>query len=127
LTRKPTVEAIVNEIGRYDGRDAARVSQRIRETASLANYLDRVEAIHREMVSTVSPSPDPVDALRAHGRFLAQWLKRLGDGMIPENFDTLMAAREFTNQHQALLASAEVLREDNAALRARLELLTREA
>jgi hypothetical protein len=52
LTREPTKEAIATEIGRYDARDAAIVSGRIREFASLSTYLDRVEAIHRDVVAT---------------------------------------------------------------------------
>jgi hypothetical protein len=118
LTREPAKEAIVTEIGRYDTHDAALVSGRIREFASLSIYLDSVEAIHRDVVAT----PQVLDAsadLRALGRFIAQWLRRLGEGMIPENFDNLLAANKFASEHRAVL-------EENAALRARVDALNRE-
>jgi hypothetical protein len=116
LTREPTMEAIVTEIGRYDAHDAALVSNRIRDTASLSIYLNRVEAIHREIVATPGNLPDATADLRALGRFVAQWLRRLGEGMIPENFDTLLAANTFAGEHRAVV-------EENAALRAKLESL----
>jgi Glycosyltransferase Family 4 len=116
LTREPTVEALVTEIDRYDARDAALVSNRIRDTASLSIYLDRVEAIHRELVATPGKLPDATADLRALGRFVAQWLRRLGEGVIPENFDTLLAANKFAGEHRAVV-------EENAALLAKLEVL----
>jgi hypothetical protein len=116
LTREPTKDAIVTEIGRYDTHDAALVSDRIREIASLSTYLDRVEAIYRDVVATPQVVADAPADLRALGRFIAQWLRRLGEGMIPENFDNLLAANKFASEHKAVL-------EDNAALRAQLECL----
>jgi hypothetical protein len=116
LTRDPTREAIVTEIGRYDPHDAALVSSRIREIASLSIYLDRVEAIYRDVVATPRNLPDAAADLRALGKFVAQWLRRLGEGMIPENFDTLLAANKFAGEHHAVV-------EENAALRAQLESL----
>src|ERR1700687_544478 len=70
LTREPTEEAIVTEIGRYDTHDAALISGRIREFASLSTYLDRVEALYREVVATPQVLDAPAD-LRALGRFIA--------------------------------------------------------
>jgi hypothetical protein len=119
LTREPTKEAIATEIGRYDARDAAIVSGRIREFASLSTYLDRVEAIHRDVVATPQVLADAPLDLRALGRFIGQWLRRLGEGMIPENFDNLLAANEFASEHRAVL-------EENARLRARVDALNRE-
>ena len=116
LTREPTKEAIVTEIGRYDTHDAALVSGRIREFASLSTYLDRVEAIYRDVVATPQVLADAPADLRALGRFIAQWLRRLGEGMIPENFDNLLAANKFANEHRAVL-------EENATLRAQLQCL----
>jgi len=116
LTREPTKDAIVTEIGRYDTHDAALVSGRIREFASLSTYLDRVEAIYRDVVATPQVVADAPADLRALGRFIARWLRRLGEGMIPENFDNLLAANKFASEHKAVL-------EDNAALRAQLEYL----
>jgi hypothetical protein len=126
LTRKPTTEAIVDEIGRYDAHDASRVTHRIRDVASLSIHLDRVEAIYRDIISTPRSFPDPAGDLRALGRFLAQWLGRLGEGMIPENFDTLVAANKFATEHQAVVLNARAMSEDNAALRAQIEALEQE-
>jgi len=123
LTREPTTETIMTEIARYDARDAAIVSGRIRELASLSTYLDRVEAIYRDVVATPQVLADaPVD-LRALGRFIAQWLRRLGEGMIPENFDNLLAANKFASEHRAVLEENATLRAQNATLQAQLECL----
>jgi hypothetical protein len=118
LTREPTKEAIVTEIGRYDTHDAALVSGRIREFASLSTYLDRVEAIYRDVVATPQVLADAPADLRALGRFIAQWLRRLGEGMIPENFDNLLAANKFASEHRAVLEDNATLRAQNATLRA---------
>jgi hypothetical protein len=123
LTREPTKEAIVAEIGRYDTHDAALVSGRIREFASLSTYLDRVEAIYRDVVATPQVLADAPADLRALGRFIAQWLRRLGEGMIPENFDNLLAANKFASEHSAVVEENATLRAQNAALRAQLECL----
>jgi hypothetical protein len=114
LIREPTKEAIVAEIDRYDAHDAAFVSHRIRDVASLAIHLDRVEVIHRDIVGAPRNLPDPVGDLRALGSFVAQWLLRLGEGMIPENFDTLLAANKFAAEHCAVV-------EDNVSLRRQLD------
>jgi hypothetical protein len=116
LTREPTKEAIMTEIGRYDAHDAALTSRRIRDVASLSTHLDRVEAIHRDIVATPGALADATADLRALGKFVAQWLRRLGEGMIPENFDNLLAANKFASEHHAVL-------EENATLRAQLECL----
>ncbi len=123
LTREPTKEAIVTEIGRYDTHDAALVSGRIREFASLSTYLDRVEAIYRDVVATPQVLADAPADLRALGRFIAQWLRRLGEGMIPENFDNLLAANKFASEHRAVLEENATLRAQNATLQAQLECL----
>lgn len=114
LTLKPTPELILTEIGRYDAADAALVSRRIRDIASLATYLDRVEAIYRNVVSIPHVLPSATADLRALGSFIAQWLRRLGEGMIPENFDNLLAANRFADEHLAVV-------EDNARLRVQLQ------
>ncbi|HKG96679.1 MAG TPA: glycosyltransferase [Pyrinomonadaceae bacterium] len=114
LIHGPTKETILSEIGRYDPHDAALVSHRIRDVASLATHLDRVEAIHRDIVDEPRNPPDPTRDLRALGSFVAQWLRRLGEGMIPENFDTLLAANKFVAEHCAIV-------EDNGSLRQQLE------
>jgi hypothetical protein len=120
LTRSPSAEAIAADIARYDAADAARVSQRIRAVATLPAYLDHVEALHRE-VADVSKPADPLEDLRATGVFMAQWLRRLGEGMIPENFDTLVAANTFAAEHRLVVADNASLRDKQVALQRRLD------
>ncbi|MDI1263308.1 MAG: glycosyltransferase family 4 protein [bacterium] len=120
LTRSPTVEAISAEIARYDAVDASAVSTRIREVASLSGYVDRVEAMHRE-VAAAPRRVDPPDDLRASGLFMAQWLRRLGEGMIPENFDTLLAANKFAAEHRAMVDENAALRNDKVLLRREID------
>jgi hypothetical protein len=51
LTRPVSVDALRADIRRYDAADAARVSKFVREHCSLESYLDRLEAIHRELMA----------------------------------------------------------------------------
>lgn len=123
LTRQPTPETISAEIARYDAADAALAALRIRETASLSAYLDQVEAVHRDLLADPFVV-DAVDDLRATGAFITDWLRRLGEGMIPENFDTLQAANKFATEHQGVVADNATLRQQLAQLQARADLLT---
>ncbi|MBR0712873.1 hypothetical protein [Bradyrhizobium liaoningense] len=120
LTRPITAEAIATEIERYDAADAAVVSRRIRDVAPLSAYLDRVEALHRDIVASPCEADCAAD-LRATGLFMAQWLRRLGEGTIPENFDRLQEANRFAAEHRALVDKNESLRRtcDDALARAK--------
>jgi len=115
LTRPVTAEAISAEIARYDAADAAVVSDRIREIATLSAYLDRVEVLHREIAEAPLPD-DPVGDLHASGTFMTQWLRRLGEGTIPENFDRLAEANRFAVEHRGVLTENASLRDDAARL-----------
>jgi glycosyltransferase involved in cell wall biosynthesis len=76
LTRTPTTEVLLTEIARYDPRDAAVVSARIREVAALSTHLARLEEIYREILENWSCSPDDVCRhSEAVARFLASWLR----------------------------------------------------
>ena len=119
LTRPPTTESIMAEICRYDAHDASRVSGRIRDVASLSTHLDRVETIYRDVLATNRDHPSAALELRALGGFVSKWLRRLGEGMLPENFDKLQAATEFAAVHQTVV-------EENAAMRVELENLRAE-
>jgi hypothetical protein len=120
LTRAVTADAISAEIARYDAADAMKVSERIREVATLSAYLDQVEALHRE-VAALPRDVNSREDLRATGSFAAQWLRRLGEGTIPENFDTLLAANEFAAEHGAVVDENARLRGENFALQQELE------
>jgi glycosyltransferase involved in cell wall biosynthesis len=75
LTRKPTVEALRAEIARYDARDAAAVSARIRALAGLSDHLPRLEQIYQDMVTNWSCSSDDLRRnSEAVGTFFAAWL-----------------------------------------------------
>jgi hypothetical protein len=120
LTRAVTVDSVSAEIARYDATDATMVSEHIRKVATLPAYLDQVEALHRE-VAIMPHDVDPSEDLRATGSFMAQWLRRLGEGTIPENFDTLLAANKFAAEHRAVVDENALLRDENIALRLELE------
>nr|WP_211389497.1 glycosyltransferase [Bradyrhizobium diazoefficiens] len=119
LTRAVTAEAVAAEIGRYDALDAAAVSAHIRDVAPLSAYLDQVEALHRE-VAAAPHEVDPVEDLRAAGLFIAEWLRRLGEGMIPENFDHLQAANAFAAEHRAVVDENASLRDERDEMSRRL-------
>ena len=127
LTREPTREAIVAEILRYDAHDARQASNRIRDIASLSTYLDQVEIIYRKIVAAPPSHPDAAADLRAFGRFAGQWLRRLGEGMIPENFDKLLAANKFAGEHRAIVEENAALRAELESFHAQMEVLNREA
>ncbi len=109
LTRPPTVDALLAEIARYDPQDAARVSGRIRETAPLSGYLDQVEAIHRE-VAGAGYACEPERDGRELSAFLAAWMRRLSDTIVPEYVDSITAERD------ALVSAAETMRAQAASL-----------
>lgn len=54
LNKEVSVEALRQEIGRYDPSDAAAASDYIREHAGLDRYLDQLEGVHRDAQSDVS-------------------------------------------------------------------------
>ena len=126
LTRQPSTEAIVGEIRHYDAQDAARASRRIRDVVSLSAHLDRVEAMHREIVAAVQPLPDPASDLRALGVFIAQWLRRLEEGVVPENFEVLSAANVAQRQFDAeRLGHLQQIHSLNGTCAARLKLINK--
>jgi glycosyltransferase involved in cell wall biosynthesis len=106
LTRRPSRDAIIAEVGRYDPHDSARVSLRIREVASLSAHVDRVETMHREIAAAAQSPADPADDLRALGGFIAQWLRHLGEGVVVENFDALVAANKAAVSSAAAMQAA---------------------
>jgi Glycosyltransferase Family 4 len=124
LTQQPSRDAIGGEIGRYDAQDAARASHRIRDVVSLSAHLDRVEAIHSEIVAAGQPPPDRANDLRELGAFIARWLCRLGEGIVPENFEVLSAANTAQRQFEAeRLNYLQQIRVLNDACVDRLELI----
>jgi hypothetical protein len=111
LKQDPTVEALLAQIGRYSAKDAAIVSLRIREIASLSNHLDRVEAIYRDVVSNWTFSSD--DQRRhseALGTFIATWLHRRGYHAVSGDFTDVVA------QHAAAIAERDALVTEREAI-----------
>jgi hypothetical protein len=74
--RHPLVpDLIVREIERYDARDAAEVSRRVREEAGLEPALDRLVALYEEVIAEherEGPS-DPAEESRAAAVYLRDW------------------------------------------------------
>lgn len=74
LTEMPAPEAILREIRRYDPRDAAEVSRRVRETAGLEGALDRLLGVYEEVLDESSTAaPDPEADLRAASAYVRRW------------------------------------------------------
>jgi hypothetical protein len=114
LTRAPTVEALLFEINRYQAKDAALAGARIRQVASLADHLDRVEAIYRDIVSKWRCSPgDERKHSEAAAIFLATWLRGLDHSTVSG------IARDVIAKQAAKIA------EQAAILNSRLRLIRR--
>ena len=92
LTKPTTIDALLAEMCRYTATDAALVSMRIREIASLSDYLDRVEMIHREIVTHWKCAADD---LRRHSEalsiFMAEWLRGLSFEAVSGVLENLLA------------------------------------
>jgi hypothetical protein len=58
LTRPVSVHSMMNEVHRYNPADSARVSEFVRRHCSLSLYLDRLEAIYRDMLVKSSLTPE---------------------------------------------------------------------
>jgi hypothetical protein len=71
LRSEPSVDAIAREVARYDAADAAAVSQRIRATAGHDLLVDELLDLYAEVIAErAGVSDDPVEELRAAGRYL---------------------------------------------------------
>jgi hypothetical protein len=129
LSQPASPELITAAIDRYDAADAQRVSRFIRDNASLAQYLDRLESIYREVIAeSVARPVDRDELLDAMGRsFRAterawqivseQALQRRVE-TLNEQFQARLGAREIelTNEFQdRLRASETALREEFSA------------
>lgn len=74
LRERFTPEGILREMERYDPRDAATVSRRIRETAGLEESLDRLLRLYGEVLEeSAGRSFDPEDDLRAAASYVRNW------------------------------------------------------
>jgi hypothetical protein len=75
LRRPLTPDLILREIERYDARDAAEVTSRVREEAGLEPALDRLVALYEEVIAEHQrESPvDPAEESRAAAAYLRQW------------------------------------------------------
>lgn len=74
LSAPLTPEGILREMERYDPRDAAAVSRRIRETAGLEELLDRLLDLYGEMLEeSAGRLSDPEADLRAASAYVRRW------------------------------------------------------
>ncbi|HEX3530723.1 MAG TPA: glycosyltransferase [Thermoanaerobaculia bacterium] len=70
-----TPEGLLREIRRYDARDAAEVSRRVRETAGMEPALDQLLDLYGEVIAEgerLAPW-DPVEEARAAAAYLSRW------------------------------------------------------
>jgi hypothetical protein len=76
-----TVSGLVREIQRYDARDAAEVSRRVRQLAGATLLIDDLIALYHEVLDEHAGSPlrDPEAEVQAASEYL-QWLgRRMGE------------------------------------------------
>ena len=75
LNRPLVPELIWREIERYDPRDAAAVTQRVRQEAGLEPALDRLVALYEEVIAEQEREPpsDPAVEFRAAAVYLRAW------------------------------------------------------
>jgi hypothetical protein len=70
-----TPDGLLREIRRYDARDAAEVSRRVRETAGMEPALDQLVDLYGEVIAEgerLAPW-DPVEEVRAAAAYLSRW------------------------------------------------------
>ncbi len=74
LSEPLTPEGILREMERYDPHDAAAVSRRIRETAGLEEFLDRLLGLYGEVLEeSAGHLFDPEADLRAAASYVRRW------------------------------------------------------
>src|SRR6185369_7526154 len=97
LSEKPDAELLLREIRRYDPRDAAEVSRRIRTTSDLGSVIDDAVVLYRKVIEefhdrTVS---DPIEENHAVAEYL-RWMT--------------LATRQKQAQQESMLANSPTLR-----------------
>jgi len=118
LTRTPTAEALLEQVRRYSPRDAAIVSARIRELASLSGYIQRVEAVYRDILANWTCS---FDDQRRHGEalgtFIADWVHRRGYPIVSGDIARTMVERDAAlAQRDAALAARDAILQSRSGL-----------
>ena len=77
LQRRLSTEAIVAEIDRYDAVDAAEISKRTRQEASLSKWLNACLSLYREALSQHRAAPADKDELNLSlARHMQTWLPK---------------------------------------------------
>ena len=90
-------ELLLREIRRYDPKDAAEVSRRIRTTADLGSVVDDAVVLYREVIEEFHrrTSSDPIEENHAVAEYL-RWMT--------------LAVRRKQAQHESMLANSPTLR-----------------
>ena len=90
-------DLLLGEIRRYDPKDAAEVSQRIRTTADLGSVVDDAVVLYREVIEEFQrrTGSDPVEENHAVAEYL-RWMT--------------LAVRRKQAQHESMLANSPTLR-----------------
>jgi hypothetical protein len=88
LARPLDPSLIVDEVMRYDAADAARVCDRVRDTAGLGAQLDELVALYAEVVAEQAASVVDLGAEgRAAAAYFRQWVPRFRDGDLRSECD----------------------------------------
>ncbi len=109
-------EPLLAEIARYDPRDAAEVSRRIRASAGLDAALDDLVALYRAVIAEqAAAGPDDLAAeLAAAGSYVERWSHLFDD-------DAYLQRDYFREQNAALGAELASMRWERDQLAAQLE------
>jgi Glycosyltransferase Family 4 len=116
-------DALVREIARYDATDAAAVSRRIREEASLDESVERLLAIYQDVIT--EQAAEPADALaesRSLADYLRVWGPRFKDGPLrTEVEESRVEVERLTLERDTLLAARAALTSERDRLDAALQ------
>ncbi len=77
LTKPITVDAVIDELDRYDFADAISVSERVRQDSNLESYLDKLEKLHAATIARHRAAPPSRESIYwAERNFLHEALPR---------------------------------------------------
>jgi len=100
LKRPVSTELILDAIDHYDAADAQRVCNFIRANSSLDQYLDRLEAMYREVIAESAENPtDRGDLLYRMGVSIRRIEFAWGLEAHTKNVRTVQSARDELNTH----------------------------
>jgi hypothetical protein len=132
MTRPVSADSVGREIDRYDCRDAAAVSARVREVAGMGTFMDALLALYADVVAEAKAVPIDREAeARAAAAYL-RWGPWTGHGYAWEEGFARDATADEERDHALAMAesarrAADVLGREALSLRAEVERSVRRA